>query len=105
MSLRGKDGAAPITMAAERQCARRMPRGMAKRYPFTGQLIGYVICCPGCGNSGTHVLEDASGFKEVDGKLDACSKPLICAICDRVLSIAGGVIMAVLPKAEEPCRT
>ena len=82
-----------------------MPPGMVKRYPFSGPLLGYIICCPGCQNCGTHVLDKTENFIEDDGKLYGCLELLTCMICDRNLQIAAGVIYAELPKAETPCSS
>lgn len=101
MIRQGEDRALPVVMAHRGACPRRLPSGHVKRYPAEGALLGYYIACPGCGHHSVHVDNEGS-FTEVEGALVSCTEPLTCTICDRVLSIAGGVILAVLPKAP-PC--
>jgi len=76
-----------------------MTPGMVKRYPAAGPLLGYFICCPGCGNTTPHVPASEHALIELDGKLFECSEELTCTICDRVLTVSSGVITATLPKA------
>lgn len=105
MIVRGQDRALMVVMAPENACARRLQPGQVKRHPHKGPLIGFHIACPGCGYVSSHA--DDGTFTEVAGKLDRCSVALACGLCDRLLSIAGGVIMAVLHKAnsgEQSCH-
>lgn len=82
-------------MAPIKFCPRNLKPGgpNSKRYMATGPLVAYVLACPSCGFIEMHQHSDAQ-FEEQDGVLVAARKPLRCMSCRRVISIAGGIVLA-----------
>lgn len=94
MSRRSEDRTLPLEVVPARTCPRKLTPGQVKRYMSTGPLLAYMIACPSCGFIEMHMQEHAS-FVEEEGKLVRSEKPFRCMVCLRVISIAGGSILAV----------
>ncbi len=99
-----EDRALPFRPAPSKFCPRKLactptkdnPEGYnAKRYMSAGPLFGYIIACPACGFQEMHEHR-AAGYVEVDECATMTEKPVRCLNCSRVISIAGGVVLAVL---------
>ncbi len=112
--LANEDRALPLVLAPSKFCPRQLtphatkmnPEACnAKRYMGVGKpLFGYMIACPAC--SFVEMHEDRkAGFVEVEGRLVGASSPLTCLHCRRTLSIAGGVIAAMMAVSITPAVT
>lgn len=92
-----EDRGVPLRQAPSKFCPRKLTiEGFnSKRYMSTGPLFGYMLACPACGFIELHTHEKI-GFIEADEMLTATERPARCLYCNRVISVAGGVILAVL---------
>ncbi len=104
VKLPREDRGLPVRQAPSKFCPRQLalaptqlnPSGYnVKRYMSEGPLFGYIMVCPACGFHEMHETRTA-GFIEVGGTLTATEKPIRCMVCSRVISVASGVISAVL---------
>ncbi len=86
-------GAAPLVLAHFAQCARRMPRGMVKRVPYMGPLVGYHVACPGCGFVDQWRQVD-QGWIERAGMVSGAASPPTCTGCGKRILIRGQTIVA-----------
>lgn len=99
--VRGMDASMPVEHMPSRFCARKIPRGGAKRYMSQGPLFGYMLGCPGCGFIELHQHEVAHFVEEPGAEPGApprlvSADPVLCMLCRRTITVAGGVITAVL---------
>jgi hypothetical protein len=75
-------------------CSRLLEPGHVKRCMHRGPLVGYWICCAGCGFTATY-LHDEVGYVEeraVDGsefpkRLVGITRPPRCFRCKRAISV------------------
>jgi len=103
--LAKEDRGLPLRQAPAKFCPRQLSRTPtptnpdafnAKRYMGVGPLFGYMLTCPACGFIEMHE-HTRVGFVEVDERATATTRPAKCLACYRVISVAGGVVLAVLP--------
>lgn len=93
----------PVVTMPSRSCPRKLQKGECKRYMSKGPLFGYMISCPACGFIELHQHEKACFIDEATDdpdrpwRLIGAEKHMHCMLCTRVISIAGGIIMAVKP--------
>ncbi len=98
--LPNEDRSIPLIVAPSMFCPRKLRNDgvtpSVKRYMSKGPLFGFMVCCPACGFIELH-QHDHVRFVEEDGALVSVEKPMRCLACNRVISIAGGVVLAISP--------
>lgn len=92
-----------LTFSDRIKCPRKLAPGEAKRYMHVGPLVGYYVGCPACGFVESHTdLHGEHGFTEEDGVLVAAARGWKCMLCERSVTVLGGVVTAVLDSADPP---